>query len=64
MTEEQRVRLNALLESARAAADELVEESWPAIKKVATFLEEHQRLNGDEVATIVRNSGRRTSSLP
>jgi ATP-dependent Zn protease len=60
MSEEQRLRVNALLESARIAAVKLVDERWPAIRLVATsleaLLERDQELSGDEVIKIVNDS--------
>jgi hypothetical protein len=64
ITEEQRVRVNALLDSAWVAADSLVEAYWPAIKRVATLLGKRQELSGDEVAKIVKTARPRGGSLP
>jgi hypothetical protein len=63
ITEEQRVRVNALLDFARVAAIKLVEECWPAIKKVATLLEKDQELSGDEVTAIVNSTRSGTASF-
>lgn len=59
MSEEQRLRVNALLESSRLAAVRLVGERWPAIRTVATSLEsllgKNQDLSGDELIRIVNS---------
>jgi hypothetical protein len=51
------MRAIALLEAARAAARQLVDDYWQAIEQVAAELEEGEKLSGGEVAMIV-NFGR------
>jgi hypothetical protein len=55
ITEEQRVRVNALLDFAQKASLRIVEDRWHAILKVAALLQDRKELGGVEVAAIVNN---------
>lgn len=56
ITEEQRVRVNALLDLAQKESLRIVEDRWRAILKVAALLQDRHELNGDEVAAIVNST--------
>ena len=60
ITEDQRAQVNLLLHSAQLESTRLVEDRWPAIKKVAGALQARQELSGPEVAAIVNKTPRRT----
>jgi hypothetical protein len=59
-----RPRAKALLDSAWVAAVCLVEDHWPAIRKVAAVLEKCQDLNEDEVAGIMKTTRTRAGYNP
>jgi hypothetical protein len=59
INEEQRAQVNLLLHSAQFESTRLVEDRWPAIKKVADALQARQELSGAEVAAIVNRTARR-----
>jgi hypothetical protein len=56
ITAEQRAQMNLLLNSAQIESTRLVEDRWPAIKKVAALLQDRHELSGDEVAMVVKST--------